>query len=256
MELILKNIKVKYGEKEVLKSFDYQFRPGIYGLLGKNGAGKSTLLHAIRNKPDFPWKGEVTFNNQPLSDQVIKDKLSYLPQGNDFGSALTVEQTLLMGLYNELGWRISREQRTRIKDCIHQLERQLGTNNLAHKKISELSGGQRQLIFLAQCLLKQPKILLLDEPCTHLDIRNQILFIKSMQEIENTIIISTMHEINLAIQHIDTIIFLDQGTISYSGESKLITPQILQQVYGVESVLLEQDKYRDFVFTHAFSGQG
>ncbi|MUI53032.1 ABC transporter ATP-binding protein [Aliivibrio fischeri] len=249
MELILKNVRAKYANTEVIKSFNYTFNSGIYVLLGKNGSGKSTLLHAIRNKPELSWQGSITFNNMPINAQILKNELSYLPQGHDSGSALTVEQTLLMGLYNELGFRVNTKQHLRIKESIHLLEIQLGLNNLRHKKIRELSGGQRQLVLLAQCLMKKPKILLLDEPCTYLDIRNQIILINSMQDIKNTIIISTMHEINLAIQHIKNIIILDRGNIAYSGKSNLIEPLTLQQTYEVESVLLEHDNYRNFIFT-------
>ncbi|MCZ2722371.1 ABC transporter ATP-binding protein [Marinomonas sp. 15G1-11] len=250
MELTIKDIKVKFDGKEILKSITYSFTPGIYGLLGKNGAGKSTLLNALRNKHDLNWQGESFFNQKQLNAQFIKDNLSYLPQNQGADSALTVEQTLLIGLYNELKWRISKEQNLRVKDTIYELEKQLDIKNLAQKKLNELSGGQRQLVLLAQCLIKQPKVLLLDEPCTHLDVRNQLIFINRMKELEGMIIISTMHEINLAVQHVDTILLLHDGEIAYSGHSNQIGYQILQKVYGVETVLLEQNGIRDFAFTN------
>ena len=197
MELTINNINVQFDGKNVLTSISHEFTPGVYGVLGKNGAGKSTLLNAIRNKSDFKWNGDIRFNKNKLDEQFIKNNISYLPQTNGGDSVLTVKQTLLMGLYNELKWRVTREQHLRINEAIDKLETQLGVDNIAQKKLNELSGGQRQLVLLAQCLIKQPKILLLDEPCTHLDIRNQIIFINRMKELEDMIIISTMHEINL-----------------------------------------------------------
>lgn len=249
MELTIKNINVQFDGKNVLTSINHEFTPGIYGLLGKNGAGKSTLLNAIRNKTDFKWSGDIRFNKNKLDAQFIKDNIGYLPQINGCNSALTVKQTLSMGLYNELKWRVTRKQYLRINEAIDMLEKQLCVDNIAQKKLNELSGGQRQLVLLAQCLIKQPKILLLDEPCTHLDIRNQIILINRMKELEDMIIISTMHEINLAVQHVDTILLLHNGNIAYSGQSQHIDPDILQRVYGVKTILLEQNDVRDFAFT-------
>ncbi|WP_318486758.1 ABC transporter ATP-binding protein [Photobacterium leiognathi] len=249
MELTINNINVQFDGKNVLTSISHEFTPGVYGVLGKNGAGKSTLLNAIRNKSGFQWNGEIRFNKNKLDEQFIKDNISYLPQTNSGDSVLTVKQTLLMGLYNELKWRITREQHLRINEAIDKLETQLGVDNIAQKKLNELSGGQRQLVLLAQCLIKRPKILLLDEPCTHLDIRNQIIFINRMKELEDMIIISTMHEINLAVQHVDTILLLNDGNIAYSGHRQNIDPDILQKVYGVKTILIEQNDIRDFAFT-------
>ncbi|WP_413112230.1 ABC transporter ATP-binding protein [Thaumasiovibrio sp. DFM-14] len=249
MELTIKNINVKFDGKDVLKSISYKFTPGIYGLLGKNGAGKSTLLNALRNKPDFKWDGEVFINQKRLDTEFFRDNLSYLPQSNSGDSALTVKETLIMGLFNELRWGVSKEQLLQVNDAIDKLENQLNIRGLAKKKLNKLSGGQRQLVLLAQCLMKRPRILLLDEPCTYLDIGNQLTFISRMKELKDLIIISTMHEINLAVQHVDTILLLHNGEIAYSGHSCHITPDVLQKVYGVKTILLEQNDVRDFVFT-------
>ncbi len=249
MELVLSNVSVRYEEKSVLNNISCTFNPGVYGILGKNGAGKSTLLHAIFHKPDLHWQGRILFNETELNRKWREKNIGFLPQSGDETSQLNVEQTLLLGMHCELNWKITDIQKKRVQDILHELELQLDLNELGLKKMNMLSGGQRQLVYLAQCVIKKPKILLLDEPCTYLDIKNQLLFIDKINSLSNMIIISTMHEINLTLQNIENIIILNEGNISYAGPSNQICNQIIQDTYGVDSLLLEKGEYRDFLFS-------
>lgn len=156
MNLILENVSKNYGEKKALKNVTYEFEPGIYGLLGPNGAGKSTLMNLISQNLQ-PTHGKI----YATPKQNILSVLGYMPQ-----------QQALYDDFSARAFLYYMASLKKIKNPKREIERLLKVVNLrkvAHKKIGSFSGGMKQRILLAQAMLGNPKILLLDEPTAGLD---------------------------------------------------------------------------------------
>ena len=156
MNLILENVSKNYGEKKALKNVTYEFEPGIYGLLGPNGAGKSTLMNLISQNLQ-PTHGKIYVTPK----QNILSVLGYMPQ-----------QQALYDDFSARAFLYYMASLKKIKNPKREIEHLLKVVNLskvAHKKIGSFSGGMKQRILLAQAMLGNPKILLLDEPTAGLD---------------------------------------------------------------------------------------
>lgn len=156
MNLILENVSKNYGEKKALKNVTYEFEPGIYGLLGPNGAGKSTLMNLISQNLQ-PTHGKI----YATPKKNILSVLGYMPQ-----------QQALYDDFSARAFLYYMASLKKIKNPKREIERLLKVVNLrkvAHKKIGSFSGGMKQRILLAQAMLGNPKILLLDEPTAGLD---------------------------------------------------------------------------------------
>lgn len=169
MELRIEHLTKKYGEKVALRDFSYTFTPGIYGILGANGAGKSTLMNLItdnvrRNEGRILWNGTdiLTLGRE------FRALLGYMPQQqgmyNDFSARAFLRY---MAQVKELPKKQAREQ-------IEELLEVVNLREDAHKKVGGFSGGMRQRVLLAQALLGEPKVLILDEPTAGLDPRERL----------------------------------------------------------------------------------
>lgn len=164
MELTISNLTKKYGAKVALCDFSYTFTPGIYGILGANGAGKSTLMNLI------------TDNVRRTAGQILWDGRDILKLGASF-RALVGYMPQQQGMYSDFSARAFLRYMADIKGVKRrqahpQIEELLELVNLkadAHKKLGSFSGGMRQRVLLAQALLGEPKILILDEPTAGLD---------------------------------------------------------------------------------------
>lgn len=168
MELTIQNISKQYGSKIALKDFSYTFCQGIYGILGANGAGKSTLLGLITDNVKRDG-GQILLNGKDILQQgkAFRRLLGFMPQQQGLYEGMTVTGFLAyMARLKEIpGGRI-REEIKRVLPLTNMEE-------AAHKKCYALSGGMRQRLLLAQALLGDPKILILDEPTAGLDPRER-----------------------------------------------------------------------------------
>ena len=169
MELRIEHLTKKYGEKVALRDFSYTFTPGIYGILGANGAGKSTLMNLI------------TDNVRRNEGRILWDGTDILTLGREF-RALLGYMPQQQGMYNDFSARAFLRYMAQVKElpkkqAREQIEELLEVVNLredAHKKVGGFSGGMRQRVLLAQALLGEPKVLILDEPTAGLDPRERL----------------------------------------------------------------------------------
>ena len=189
MELRIEHLTKKYGEKVALRDFTYTFTPGIYGILGANGAGKSTLMNLItdnvkRNEGQILWDGTDILK----LGKRFRAKLGYMPQQQ--------------GMYNDFSARAFLRYMAQIKEipkkqADEQIEQLLDVVNLrddAHKKVGGFSGGMRQRVLLAQALLGDPKILILDEPTAGLDPRERLRLRQYISDLaQDRIVFLTTH---------------------------------------------------------------
>lgn len=205
------NLTVKLGGKTVLHDVSLPKMQGgqIVALVGPNAAGKSTLLRRLAGL----LKGSGTIH----CDKALHRDLAYMPQEQGSAGALSVMEALLVALKQNGGWKLCSSDFERAADALATL----GIGTLADRMLADLSGGQKQLVALAQCLVRNPKVLLLDEPTSALDLYRQLSVIQSVRSLvheKKLLVIIAIHDLNLALRFADQAILLRQGYLYSSGD--------------------------------------
>lgn len=240
--LSLKNFSIKRGENCVVDGVNLDFAPKkIYAILGPNGAGKSSFIRGIFGELRFC--GEVFLGGEKFSHKKgWKKHFGYMPQDIGIDVNLSALEVVLLGNLDELGVRVSDEQ---LFEALGVME-YLGIAHLANRDISSLSGGQRQMVFFAQVLLKNPKVLLLDEPVSALDMHHQCVLLDCLRKQtreKELITLVILHDLSLASEFCDEIIFLHHSRIWARGlPSQILEHSLLQDIYKVNAKIFYDDR--------------
>ena len=218
MELRIEHLIKKYGEKVALRDFSYTFTPGIYGILGANGAGKSTLLNLITDNVKRT-DGQILWDGTDILKlgKRFRGKLGYMPQQQ--------------GMYNDFSARAFLRYMAQIKEipkkqADEQIEQLLDVVNLredAHKKVGGFSGGMRQRVLLAQALLGDPKILILDEPTAGLDPRERLRLRQYISDLaQDRIVFLTTHIVSDIESIAGDVLLMKQGELVRHGAPEVL----------------------------------
>lgn len=207
-----------YAGGEVLKGISFEVGKGeLFGILGPNGSGKTTLLKMISGALDF-GKGSIDLDGRPLiqySPKQLARMMAVLPQHAEQAFPYTVKETVTLGRYaHQKGWFNS--WRDEDEKIVQKVMEQTGVTHLQEKSIVELSGGEKQRVFLAQALAQQPRVLLLDEPTNHLDLSFQkelLDLLKKWAAEEELTVVSIFHDLNLASLYCDRLLLMDNGEV-------------------------------------------
>ncbi|MFQ6069058.1 MAG: ABC transporter ATP-binding protein [Candidatus Aminicenantales bacterium] len=237
--LEVKNLSSGYGNGNVIQGVSFSLGKGEFvSILGKNGSGKSTLIKALQNllrhtSGDVRIEGESIFS---MNRRQMAKKIAYVPQISTSTFEFSVMEIVSMGRYiHQQRLRNSSLQDMEVIEEVMELTR---ISALREKKIAHLSGGERQRVFIARALAQNTPLFFLDEPSSHLDISYQIeiyRILKKLQEEKGKTILSTEHNINLAIPYSEKIIFLKDGRVHSQGPpSRLITRENIREVYEAE----------------------
>lgn len=234
LTLSLENVSVRARSRSILSGISVQLKGGeMTALLGRNGAGKSTLIRSIAGIQGFEGSIEAIEDGKKLTRSAV----SYVPQLGSSTSTLTVFETVLLGLTGELSWRVTEEQTERTAEVI----RKLNLQSLSDTPICNLSGGQKQLIYLAQAFVSKPRILLLDEPTSALDIRHQLVVMQAVEHFcreEGAIVLYVVHDLMLASRFSDNILFLHQGKVhAFDKPENIIRSELIDPIYRIESLI-------------------
>ena len=239
-ELTVKNITKKYSKKAALalKNFDYAFSNGVYGLLGPNGAGKSTLMNIIVGNLAAS-EGEVFYHGADIRTigEKYRSILGYMPQQQQLYDGFTIKRFLYY--FAALKGLSKKEANERIAELLHIV----GLYEFADWQLKTLSGGMKQRVLLAQALLNDPEVLILDEPTAGLDPRERMNirnYIYSIAE-KKTILIAT-HVISDVEQIAKEVIFLRKGEIVLSGTPEQVAQEIGPFIWEVD--VLKEDYRR------------
>ena len=235
----LQNVTAGYNKSRVLEDVDLKVMPGDFvGLLGPSGSGKTTLLRVILGAVDVQ-QGEVRINEKPVRGR--NRRAGYVPQLEtiDWNFPVTVEETVMMGrtMANPwLPWYRKHE-----KELAYDMMQRLGIDNLAKRHIRQLSGGQQQRVFLARALVSSPDLLLLDEPTSGVDLKTRDDVMHLLHDLNHAgvTIILTTHEINAVAVHLPRIVCLNGSIVADGPPHRVITPHILQEVYGAEMPVIQ-----------------
>jgi len=235
--LATRNLSLAHGKTEVIREVSLAFRPGeVTALIGPNGAGKSTLLQSLFGL-HRPQAGTILLDHKPLANWRPADwqaRIGYMPQDNGVHGSLTALETILLGSLEELSLRLSDPILRRAAESLDRF----GLLDLSERRLETLSGGQRQLVYFAQAMMRSPKILLLDEPVSALDLRHQRVLLRHVRETTKTsdlVTIAVLHDLNLAAGYADRVVLMNEGRIIADGTpAEVLTPAHLARVYGVE----------------------
>lgn len=243
MTLHVKDLEVSLGDTSIVKHASLSCAAGQFAMLiGPNGAGKSTLLKALSGL--LPSNGQVILKDATLEKTQRQQLIAYMPQDIGPTSSLTVLEVVLLGRLRSLGLSVPGA----MADAALAALAQFGIGALQGRTLDAVSGGQRQLVYLAQALFRQPDVLLLDEPTAALDLRHQLVVLEAVRqhcETHGTIAIAAMHDLTLAAQFADQMICLSQGRIEAKGlPESVLTADRLQRVYGVEAAITYGERGR------------
>ncbi len=226
-----------YDGRQVLHGLDFGVAPGDFrGVLGPNGSGKSTLLRAITGVLPLQ-SGRVALFGVPLSAmsrRQIARVLGVVPQAGLPAFEYTVREIVAMGRTPYLGRLQSERPEDRL--AMQRALEQTDTTYLAERLIGELSAGEAQRVTIARALAQEPKVLLLDEPTTYLDIGHQAEILDLLQALNaetGLTIICISHDVNVAARYCDTLTMLAQGRVVAEGTpEQILTEERLQSIYG------------------------
>lgn len=238
MILEAKNLSFAYGDRRVLSNVNLRLEPGITAIIGPNAVGKSTLLKCLSG-----WlrpQGEISLDGRSVGlfhREELARKISYLPQDTSAHASMTVFEAVLMGRIHQLSWRVSQ---TDIQS-VEQLLDEMGLIDVANRGIDELSGGQLQMVFIAQAIAREPDVLLMDEPTSNLDIQHQFQICEWVHRLTLSRTMSTVmavHDLNIAARFADQVCVLQNGGIFACGSAaSVITTDMIASVYSMEAVI-------------------
>lgn len=236
------NICYAYGGRQVLKDICLQTSPGLTAVIGPNAAGKTTFIKCLAGI--FRPTGSMMIDGKPVEKwkrSDLFDVIGYLPQQSDGQALISVFEAVLLGRLSSLSWRVDDEDLNIVYGILHEL----GLDHLASKSMSELSGGQQQMVSIAQSLAKQPRILLMDEPTNNLDLQRQLeVFevISLLTEERGLTTVMALHDLNFAARFAQTLVVLDQGKLIATGcPREVLTEALLHDLYGVEARVVIDD---------------
>jgi iron complex transport system ATP-binding protein len=235
VQLTLSGVGVAYGKRRVLSDVDAaDLRGGeVVALIGANAAGKSSLFRRIAGLA--AGDGTVTLGGTSRVAGRDTPQCCYLPQDTAVNAVLSVYESILLALKQGGAWSVSDEELRRIDGVLRDLE----IEDLAFRGLGELSGGQRQLVSIAQTLVREPDVLLLDEPTSALDLHRQfevLSLVRRLARERGMLVLISIHDLNQALRFADRVMVLAHARLVAMGDPRaIVTPALLDEVYGVRA---------------------
>ena len=232
----LQNVTVGYGGKPVLREVSMAFPPGqVTVLLGPNGCGKSTLMKTALGL--LPRQGgEILYDGvdlERLTTRQVARKAAYLPQSREVPS-ITARRMVLHGRFPYLGY--PRRYRAEDYEAAAKALEWAGAGDLADRPVRELSGGQRQKVYLAMALAQDTETVFMDEPTTYLDIRRQLEIMNTARELaaRGKAVVLVLHDIALALERADRVAVLREGAlVCWDIPETVFRSGVLRQTFRV-----------------------
>ncbi|ORE69981.1 hypothetical protein B6C83_05790 [Aerococcus urinae] len=249
MLLTAKDISYSYGRQSDfhLSHISLGIEAGsITGLIGPNGSGKTTLFDCLNGRKTLE-SGQVIFEGQDLHTIPLKErakKIAVVQQSHRNQLLLSVFDIVNLGRSPYQTWldHGSKEDQAIVKQVIDMV----GLSDYRDKQLKELSGGQRQLVWLALALAQEPDLLFLDEPTTYLDIRNQIHFLNligRLNEEKGLTVVMILHDLNQVLRYCDYAYLLSEGKLMAGGKpAEVLSESTIEETYQVHSDRLHHPK--------------
>jgi iron complex transport system ATP-binding protein len=240
----VENLSQSFREQQVLEDISFEIKQGeFFGIIGPNGSGKSTLLRLLSGI-DPVKNGRVDLGGRLVSSYSRKELakwLAVLQQDALPPVGFTVREVVEMGRYPFQNWL--GEEPADAEGLIDGIVRKLHLEPLIDRTIERLSGGERQRVSLAKVMAQQPRLLMLDEPTTFLDIGYQVQmmdYIKEWQRESELTVVAVLHDLNLAAQYCTRLMVVHNGELAAIGTpEEIITSGLISEVYGTEPIVLQ-----------------
>jgi len=234
--LELHQLTLHIGKQTLVRQLSLQLQPGqLHVIIGPNGTGKTSLLRALFGEL-APQGGDIRFNGETLSRLHLarwRKRFGYMPQNIQLELDLSVLEVVVLGRLDSLSMRLSDDD---ILAALHALQA-LGIAHLADRTMYSLSGGQRQMVLFAQVLLRDPQIMMLDEPVSALDLQHQMQLMEHLHQqtrAKNWVSLVVLHDLNLAAQYADQLIVLAGGELQAFGPpAQVLYAGLIHQLYKV-----------------------
>lgn len=240
--LCAESLEFGYDRASVIHDLSFSVAEGeILAIMGPNGVGKTTLLKCL-NRILVPRAGRVIVDEVDVhaaSRREIARRVGFVAQRSD-APRVTVYDLVLLGRVPRIGWGVGAEDHRVTAEAIELLN----VGDLALRYADELSGGELQLAQIARALAQQPRVLVLDEPTSSLDLRNQhrlMATIARIAESTSVAVVMTVHDVNLAIRYAKSLLLMRDGTIYAAGDRGIVTEEAIEAVYGIDVLVREID---------------
>ena len=265
--ITVENLRFGYPKNEVLKGIDLTLHDNeLVCLLGVNGAGKSTLLKCIlgilKHQSGNISYGDLaqqinagdentssnSVSSEDLDPMQMARYMSYVPQSVKSSFSIDVYDTIMLGRRPYIGWSISDMDREIVSKTIEFLN----LEDFAFRKFNQLSGGERQRVIIGKAIAQSPRVFVLDEPTSDLDLKNQIQVMKKLKilvsdEKSPKAALVAIHDINMAARFADRILLMSDGEIIAGGTPRdVLTPENIQKVFGVTADVIESQEDNRF----------
>ena len=241
--LAVHGLSAAYGARAVLNAVEFELRAGeMVALLGPNGAGKSTLLRCATGALR-PSAGTVLIDDVPVDEferPALARQVAVVPGQTVIAFPLRVEELVALG-------RVPHEHpllgpRPADRAAIDAAIERVGISALRGRDVRELSLGERQLAVLAMAIAQAPRLLLLDEPTVHLDLRHQVAVMELLRDLstrDGVTVLAVLHDVNLASHFFDRLVLLDRGRLVADGPPRaVLSAERIRAVYGVDPALV------------------
>ncbi len=240
--LVVEGLSFGYGSTQVLRDISFTLEvPELVCVIGPNGVGKTTMVKCLNRilKPDC---GSVTLDGEDVLGMRLMDlarKMAFVPNRIDPTFNSSVAETVLMGRFPFAQWANSDHDLEVVDEALGTL----GLQQLSHRDVSELSSGQLQKVLIARGLAQEPRILILDEPTSNLDVRHQMevmRFLRGYARDSGTIVLMVCHDLNLTAAFADRVIMMSGGGIYADGSPwDVMSEGSIREVYGVDSRVID-----------------
>jgi iron complex transport system ATP-binding protein len=246
----VKNLSHSFGEALVLKNISFQVpQRDFFIIIGPNGSGKTTLMKVISGILK-PQNGELKILNRPIDQyhrKALAKTIAFVPQMTFADFPFTVTEIVLMGRSPYLGI-LGLEQENDL-EVANQAIAFTGLENLAHRKLDQLSGGEQQRVFIARAICQEPDIILLDEPTASLDLAYQVRIMDLMEKLKTEkgiAVVMVSHDVNLAAMYADHLMLLHKGQVVCQGlPDEVLTYKTLEETYGC-TLLVDESPLGNF----------
>lgn len=236
--LQLRDLNVTLGETSILHDISCQVAPGEWiGLLGPNGSGKTTLLRSIGAA--LPYEGSICLDEREIRDwdpRRLARRMAFVRQNARVSFDFTVNEVVRLGRSPYKQWLepYTSYDRERVRGALRKVD----LEGFGSRLVTELSGGEQQLVLLAQALVQEADILLLDEPTTHLDVQHQYQFLQQVESLveRNRTVMTAFHDLNLAARYANRLFIVQDGLLVAQGAPHdVLTEELIASVFGVKS---------------------
>lgn len=249
--LEFKNISVTKNKKEILKDVSFSVKPHtVTAVIGKNGSGKSTLLSCLTGESRYT--GAIHFSDSDISLMSKRQRAATVAflQQNLPVVPITVENLVAMGRtpYIDIGKHLTEKDKVQIEKAIDSV----GIKNIRHKKLSEISGGEKQKAYIAMVLAQNTRVVALDEPTTYMDVQYEKEFMSLLRELKEKhkkTLLVVMHDLSRAAEIADYILILNEGRVAFSGKKEeVLQSGKIESTFGVKKYEIELDGKRKVIF--------